>query len=49
LHNHDIAIEIIINEAISVKKAFTPKEKFDRMVEINPNLELLKRTFDLEL
>ncbi|HPW98568.1 MAG TPA: hypothetical protein PK218_08410 [Flavobacterium sp.] len=49
LHNHDIKITVRINEAIEAKKAFTPQDKYNRMLEINPNLEILKKMFDLEL
>ncbi|HQF48935.1 MAG TPA: DNA polymerase III subunit gamma/tau [Flavobacterium alvei] len=49
LHNHDITIEIVVNETIENKFAFTPIDKFNRLNEINPNLELLKRTFDLDI
>ncbi len=49
LHNHDITIEVIVNEAVKVKNAFTPQDKYNRLNEINPNLELLKKTFDLDL
>ena len=48
LHNHDITIEIVVNEKIENKFAFTPIDKFNRLNEINPNLELLKKTFDLD-
>ncbi|WP_298117299.1 hypothetical protein [Flavobacterium sp.] len=49
LHNHDITIEVVVNEEVKVKNAFTPQDKFNRLNEINPNLELLKKTFDLDL
>lgn len=49
LHNHDITIEVIVNEKVEQKFAFTTQEKFNRMNEINPNLGLLKRTFDLDI
>jgi hypothetical protein len=49
LHNHNITIEIRVNETIELKKAFTVQEKYDRLKEINPALELLKKTFDLDL
>ncbi len=49
LHNHDITIEILVNEKIENKFAFTPLDKFNRLNEINPNLELLKKTFDLDI
>jgi hypothetical protein len=48
LHNHDIKIVVTVNETISNKRAFTPLEKFNRLNEMNPNLELLKKTFDLD-
>ena len=49
LHNHNITIEIKINETIELKKAFTTQEKYDRMKEMNPALDLLRKTFDLDL
>lgn len=49
LHNHDIEIELIVNEKMENKRAFTPQDKFNRMNEINPNLELLRKTFDLDV
>lgn len=49
LHNHDISIEVIVNESVKSKVAFTAQDKFNRLNEINPNLEILKKMFDLEL
>ncbi|MGV9004999.1 MAG: DNA polymerase III subunit gamma/tau [Flavobacterium sp.] len=49
LHNHDIKIIVRVNEAIESKKAYTAQDKYNRMVEINPNLEVLKKLFDLEI
>lgn len=49
LHNHDIKIEVVVNESIEKKFAFTPIDKYNRLKEINPNLELLKKTFDLDV
>lgn len=49
LHNHDIMIEIVINEAMDSKKAFTAQDRFNRLNEMNPNLELLRKTFDLDI
>lgn len=48
LHNHDITIEVRVNEAVENKFAFTPQDKYNRLNEINPSLELLKKTFDLD-
>ncbi len=49
LHNHDIQIHVKVNEALVVKKAFTNQDKYNRLLEINPNLELLKKMFDLDI
>lgn len=48
LHNHDIIIEVIVNESVENKFAFTDIDKYNRLKQINPNLELLKKTFDLD-
>lgn len=48
LHNHIIVIEVVVNEDIAQKFAFTDIDKYNRLNEINPNLELLKKTFDLD-
>jgi hypothetical protein len=49
LHNHDIDIHIIVDENIETKKSFTPLDKFNRLVGINPVLQNLKKIFDLEI
>lgn len=49
LHNHDINIEVHVNEAVSSKHAFTPQEKFDKLKSINPALEALRKMFDLDI
>lgn len=49
LHNHDIDIEIVVNETMDSKRAFTPQDKFNRLNEMNPNLELLRKAFDLDV
>lgn len=49
LHNHDIDIRVIVNEEIDSRKAFTPQDRFNRLNEINPSLDLLRRTFDLDI
>jgi hypothetical protein len=48
LHNHDIDIRINVNESIDSRKAFTPQDRYNRLNEINPSLELLRKTFDLD-
>ena len=49
LHNHNITIEVIVNEKVATKQAFTTQEKYNRLSEKNPNLDLLRKTFDLDL
>ena len=49
LHNHDLTIDVVVNESVKSKIAFTSQDKYNRLNEINPNLELLKKTFDLDL
>jgi len=49
LHNHDIMIEVVVNEQVENKFAFTALDKYNRLNELNPNLELLKKTFDLDI
>lgn len=49
LHNHEITIDVIVNEGIKSKIAFTSQDKYNRLNEINPNVELLKKTFDLDI
>ena len=48
LHNHDIEIEVLVNESVENKFAFTAQDKYNRLNELNPNLELLRKTFDLD-
>ncbi|OYU85125.1 MAG: hypothetical protein CFE24_03065 [Flavobacterium sp. BFFFF2] len=48
LHNHDIQIITVVNEAIESKKAFTEVDKYARLKEINPAIEQLRKLFDLE-
>ncbi|MGO4771785.1 DNA polymerase III subunit gamma/tau [Flavobacterium sp. W22_SRS_FK3] len=49
LHNHDITIEVIVNEAIETKRSFNDQDRYNRLLEINPNIELLRSTFGLDL
>jgi len=49
LHNHDVSIEVQVNEIVESRYAFTPQEKFEKLKSINPALELLKKTFDLDV
>ena len=49
LHNHDIVIETHVNETVEKKYAFTPEERYERLKAINPALDLLRKTFDLDI
>ncbi|EIA07729.1 hypothetical protein [Flavobacterium frigoris] len=49
LHNHDITIEVIVNESIQSKKNFNDQDRYNRLHEINPNIDLLRTTFGLDL
>lgn len=49
LHNHDIQIIVKVNETLVVKKAFTSQDKYNRLVELNPNLETMRNLFGLEI
>lgn len=49
LHNSTITIEVVVNEKIESKKIFSDQDRYNRLQEINPNLELLRSTFGLEI
>jgi hypothetical protein len=49
LHNHEITIDVVVNEEMKSRIAFTSQDKYNRLHEINPNVELLKKTFDLDI
>ena len=49
LNNHFITLQITVNEAIAKKFAFTPEEKYEKLREKNPTIDLLRKTFDLDL
>lgn len=49
LHNHDITIEVIVNEEIKAVRALNDQDRYNRFLEINPNIELLRTTFGLDI
>lgn len=50
LQNFDIELNIIVNEEIKlVKRVLDSKDKYQHFVTINPEVEVLKQMFDLEL
>jgi len=49
LQNYDLKLDITVNEEISKKYAFTAMEKYEKLKEKNPNIELLRKTFGLDV
>lgn len=49
LSNYNIELEIHVDKAVEKKYAYTDHEKFLKLVEKNPAIDLLRRSFDLEL
>ena len=49
LMNYNLKLVINVNEEISKKYAFTTQEKYDKLKEKNPNIDLLRKTFGLDI
>ncbi|ADY52844.1 DNA polymerase III, subunits gamma and tau [Pseudopedobacter saltans DSM 12145] len=49
LSNFSITLEPIIDEVVSERKLYTSKDKYQHMVDKNPNIDLLRQAFGLEL
>jgi DNA polymerase-3 subunit gamma/tau len=49
LQNTTIILDISVNHKAEKKYVYTPREKFEKLKETNPNLELLRTTFDLDI
>ena len=49
LNNYFINLKITVNEETAKKFAFTPEEKYEKLREKNPTIDLLRQTFDLDL
>ncbi|MGV6832286.1 MAG: DNA polymerase III subunit gamma/tau [bacterium] len=49
LNNFKINLDITVNETIEKQYVFSPVEKYQRLIEKNPSLELLKKKFDLDI
>jgi len=49
LNNFSVQLQTRVEEVITLKKAYTPKEKYEKMLGTNPHLELLREKFGLEL
>nr|WP_298997868.1 DNA polymerase III subunit gamma/tau [uncultured Allomuricauda sp.] len=48
LANHSITLHITVNEEVAKKYAFTPEEKYQKLKEKNPAIDLLRKEFDLD-
>ena len=49
LNNYDINLSITINEQLEKQYAYTPAEKYAKLKEKNPNIDVLRKTFDLDI
>ncbi|SHK42602.1 DNA polymerase-3 subunit gamma/tau [Maribacter aquivivus] len=49
LNNHFVHLDITVNETTATKFAFTPEEKYEKLREKNPVIDLLRTEFDLYL
>ncbi|MCW1953872.1 MAG: hypothetical protein KIH80_006855, partial [Flavobacteriia bacterium] len=49
LNNYSISLEVLVSESMDTKYAFTPEEKYEKIREKNPAVDLLRSTFDLDL
>ncbi len=49
LLNYDLKLDITVNEEAAKKYAFTPQEKYEKLKEKNPNIEILRKTFGLDI
>jgi DNA polymerase-3 subunit gamma/tau len=49
LNNYDISLSITVNEVMEKQYAYTSKDKFEKLNEKNPHLDMLRKTFDLDI
>ena len=49
VNNFSISLDINVNETLEKKYAYTPEDKYEKLVEKNKHVELLRKTFDLDL
>ncbi len=48
LDNYSISLQTKVNEAVAKKHAFTPQDKYDKLKEANPLIDLLRARLDLD-
>jgi DNA polymerase-3 subunit gamma/tau len=49
VNNFSITLDIKVNETMEKKYAYTPEDKYEKLVEKNKHVELLRKTFDLDI
>tara|TARA_B100001146_G_scaffold222761_1_gene235819 strand:+ start:29931 stop:31715 length:1785 start_codon:yes stop_codon:yes gene_type:complete len=49
LNNYEIDLSIEVNETETKRYAYTTREKFEKLKEKNPSIDLLRTTFDLDI
>lgn len=49
LNNYSVNIKVIVNEIISEEHAYTKEDKYKKLKDKNPLIDLLRTKFDLEL
>ena len=49
LQNYKIDLDITVNEIAEKRYTYTTREKFEKMKEINPLIEKLRKEFDLDI
>ncbi len=49
LENYEIDLDITVNETAEKRYAYTTREKFEKMKEMNPLIEKLRKEFDLDI
>lgn len=49
LQNYDIDLEITVREVLEQKYAYSPREKYEKLKELNPLIERLRKELDLDL
>lgn len=49
LQNYHVDLDITVNETVEKRYAYTTREKFEKMKEMNPLIEKLRQEFDLDV
>ncbi|GLB51855.1 hypothetical protein NBRC110019_08940 [Neptunitalea chrysea] len=49
LRNYHLSLHVTVNEETSKKFIFTPQEKYEKLREVNPYIDLLRKEFDLDI